>query len=127
VLLIFGFASHLLIKAAFGASKTTAANSLIVLGLAFTVLACTYLAIQYMLAMRRTWFLIVLAAVALAEPILLLNASHQPKSFAAVVLAIQVVAALVAFAFALRPERTPAVPPDDSDRVTSAERVPEPV
>ena len=54
VLLIFGFASHLLIKAAFGASKTTAASSLIVLGLAFTVLACTYLAIQYMLALRRT-------------------------------------------------------------------------
>ncbi len=127
VLLIFGFASHLLIKAAFGASKTPAANSLIVLGLAFTVLACTYLAIQYMLAMRRTWFLVVLAAVAVAEPILLLNASHRPKSFAAVVLAIQVVAAVLAFAFALRPERAPPAPPDDAERVTRPERVPEPV
>jgi O-antigen/teichoic acid export membrane protein len=127
VLLIFGFASHLLIKAAFGASKTPAASSLIVLGLAFTVLACTYLAIQYMLAMRRTWFLVVLGAVAVVEPILLLNASHNPKSFAAVVLAIQVVAAIVAFAFALRPERAPAAPPDDADRVIERERVPEPV
>jgi O-antigen/teichoic acid export membrane protein len=126
VLLIFAFASHLLIKAAFGASKTSAANSLLVLGLAFTVLACTYLAIQYMLALRRTWFLVVLAAVAVAEPILLLNASHQPKSFAAVVLAIQLVGALVAFGFALRPDRTPAPPLGPPERLAE-ERVPEPV
>jgi O-antigen/teichoic acid export membrane protein len=126
VLLIFAFASHLLIKAAFGASKTTASNSLLVLGLAFTVLACTYLAIQYMLAMRRTWFLVILAIVAIAEPILLLNASHQPKSFATVVLAIQAVGALVAFAFALRPDRSTASPPGPPEPVAE-ERVPEPV
>jgi O-antigen/teichoic acid export membrane protein len=126
VLLIFAVASHLLIKAAFGASKTTAASSLLVLGLAFTVLACTYLAIQYMLALRRTWFLVPLAAVAVAEPILLLNASHEPKSFAAVVLAIQAVAALVAFAFALRPVRTRVPPPGPPQRM-SEDRVPEPV
>ncbi len=126
VLLIFAFASHLLIKAAFGASKTTASNSLLVLGLAFTVLACTYLAIQYMLAMRRTWFLVILALVAIAEPILLLNASHQPKSFATVVLAIQAVGALVAFAFALRPDRSTAPPPRPPEPLAE-ERVPEPV
>ncbi len=126
VLLIFAFASHLLIKAAFGASKTTASNSLLVLGLAFTVLACTYLAIQYMLAMRRTWFLVILAIVAIAEPILLLNASHQPKSFATVVLAIQAVGALVAFAFALRPDRSTAPPPRPPEPLAE-ERVPEPV
>ena len=126
VLLIFAFASHLLIKSVFGASKTSASGSLIFLGLAFAVLACTYLAIQYMLALRRTWFLVVLAAVAVAEPILLLNASHQPKSFAAVVLAIQVVGALVAFGFALRPDRTPAPPLGPPQRVAE-ERVPEPV
>ncbi|MGZ4170522.1 MAG: lipopolysaccharide biosynthesis protein [Solirubrobacteraceae bacterium] len=127
VLLIFGFASHFLIKAAFGPSKTPAANSLIVLGLAFTVLACTYLAIQYMLALRRTWFLVVLGAVAVAEPILLLNASHQPKSFAAVVLAIQAVAAVVAFICALRPDRSPPAPVGPPQRVSESERVPEPV
>lgn len=126
VLLIFAVASHVLIKAAFGASKTTAANSLLVLGLAFAVLACTYLAVQYMLAQRRTWFLAPLAAVAVAEPILLLNASHEPKSFAAVVLAVQVVAAIVAFGFALRPDRTPVSPPGPPQRVAE-ERVPEPV
>ena len=126
VLLIFAFASHLLIKAAFGASKTTAANSLLVLGLAFSVLACTYLAIQYMLAQRRTWFLVILAVVAVAEPILLLNASHQPKSFAAVVLAIQAVGAIVAFGCALRPDRAQVTPPGPP-RSVAEERVPEPV
>ncbi len=128
VLLIFLVASNLLIKAAFTASKTTAANSLPVLGLAFTVLACTYLAVQYMLALRRTWFLVPLGAVAVAEPILLLNASHEPKSFAAVVLAIQAVAALVAFTCALRPDRTPVSPsPPGTPGRVAEERVPEPV
>jgi O-antigen/teichoic acid export membrane protein len=126
VLLIFAFASHILIKAAFGASKTTAASSLLVLGLAFTVLACTYLAIQYMLALRRTWFLVLLGAVAVVEPILLLNASHQPRSFALVVLGIQALAALVGFICALRPDRSPP-PTRPPQRVTESERVPEPV
>jgi O-antigen/teichoic acid export membrane protein len=125
VLLIFAFASHLLIKLAFP-GKTAASSSLIILGLAFAVLACTYLAIQYMLALRRTWFLVILAVVAIAEPILLLNASHQPKSFATVVLAIQAVGALVAFVCALRPDRHPAAPPGPSERFAE-ERVPEPV
>jgi O-antigen/teichoic acid export membrane protein len=127
VLLIFGLESHLLIKAAFGAKKTLAANSLIVLGLAFTVLAGTYLAIQYLLALRRTWFLVPLAVVAVAEPILLLNASHEPKNFAAVVLAIQAAAALVAFAFALRPDRSPPPSPPSPPRSSDPQRVPEPV
>ncbi len=126
VLLIFAVAAHPLITAAFKASKASASNSLLVLGLAFTVLACTYLAIQYMLALRRTWFLVLLAAVAVAEPILLLNASHRPKSFAAVVLAIQVVGAVVAFACALRPDRTQLPPPGPPERVAEA-RIPEPV
>jgi O-antigen/teichoic acid export membrane protein len=105
VLLIYAFASHLLIEAAFGASKAHASGSLLVLGLAFTVLAATYLAIQYQLALHRTGFLLALAVVAIAEPILLVNASRRPTGFAAVVLAIQAAAAIVAFGFALRRDR----------------------
>ena len=37
-------------------------DSLFILGVAFTVLAGTYLAVQYMLALKRTWFLIPLGA-----------------------------------------------------------------
>ncbi len=107
VLLIFGFEARLLLRLAFGPKRLLASNSLFVLGLAFTVLASTYLAIQYMLALRRTWFLIVIAAVAVAEPILLLNASRRPAGFAAVVLAIQAAGAVLAFGFALRRDTAP--------------------
>ena len=106
-LLIFAFGAHALLTAVFGHKKATASDSLLVLGLAFTVLACTYLAIQYMLALKRTRFLVAIAVVAVAEPILLLQASRHPAGFAAVVLAVQVVGAVLAFVLALRPDRAP--------------------
>ena len=106
-LLIFGVESHLLLKLAFGAKRLRAESSLFILGVAFTVLSATYLAIQYMLALKRFWFLIPLAAVALAEPFLLLHASRKPAGFAAVVLAVQAAGALVAFAIALRRQGAP--------------------
>jgi O-antigen/teichoic acid export membrane protein len=108
-LLIFAFAAHPLITAVFGVKKATAYASLLPLGAAFTVLACTYLAIQYMLALKRTWFLIAIAAVAIAEPVFLLQASRKPADFAGVVLAIQAVGALLAFSIALR--RRDSAPP----------------
>jgi len=104
-LLIYGFASTPLIRAAFKSNRLLAVDALFILGVAFTVLATTYLAVQYMLALKRNWFLLPLGAVAIAEPILLLNASHQPKQFAFVVLGVQIAAALVAFGMALRPTK----------------------
>jgi O-antigen/teichoic acid export membrane protein len=100
-LLIYAFASHLLISAVFGAKKASASNSLLPLGAAFTVLACTYLAVQYMLALKRTWFLVPLGLVAIAEPFVLAHGPKHPTGFAAVVLAVQVVAAVLAFVIAL--------------------------
>ena len=49
-LLIFAVGAHPLLTAVFTRKKATASDSLLVLALAFTILACTYLAIQYMLA-----------------------------------------------------------------------------
>jgi O-antigen/teichoic acid export membrane protein len=126
VLLIFALEPTLLLRIAFGPKRTSAADSLFVLGAAFTVLACTYLAIQYMLAMKRHWFLIAVAAVAIAEPILLLNASREPKGFAAVVLAVQAVGALLAFGLALKRDRAPGglqSPPGPPERVVEPEPV----
>jgi O-antigen/teichoic acid export membrane protein len=117
-LLIFGVESHLLIKLAFGEKRTGASDSLFILGVAFTALSATYLAIQYMLALKRFWFLIVLAAVAVAEPFLLLNASRKPAGFAAVVLAVQTVGALLAFGIALR---RGGPPPDRETTAAAAE------
>ena len=114
VLLIFGFGATPLLRAAFGSDRLLAANSLLILGLAFAALAATYLAIQYMLALKRTWFLIAIGVVAVAEPILLLQASRDPKGFATVVLAVQAVGAVLAFALALRRDKHKAEPPAPS-------------
>jgi O-antigen/teichoic acid export membrane protein len=107
VLLIFALGAKPLLRAAFGPHRLAASNSLLMLGVAFTVLAATYLAIQYMLALKRTWFLVVVGAVAVAEPILLLHASRKPADFAAVVLGVQAVGALLAFLLALRRDAPP--------------------
>ena len=110
-LLIFFAVPRLLLRLAFGSDRLLAVDALPILGIAFTVLAATYLAIQYMLAQRRTLFLIPMAVVAVAEPILLLQASGRPRQFALVVLAIQCAAAIVAFGMALR---RPPLPPEGS-------------
>ena len=107
VLLIFGFAAKPLLRLGFGSNHLRAVDSLLVLGVAFTVLAGTYLAIQYMLALKRTWFLLVIGVVAIAEPVLLLQASRKPAGFAAVVLGVQAIGALLAFALALRRDNAP--------------------
>jgi O-antigen/teichoic acid export membrane protein len=101
-LLIFAVAAHPLLAIAFSPKRAHASSSLLPLGAAFTVLAATYLAVQYMLAQKRTWFLIAIGAVAVVEPVLLLQASRHPAGFAAVVLAVQAVGAAVAFTLALR-------------------------
>lgn len=113
-LLIFAAAAHPLLAIAFSSKRATASSSLLPLGAAFTVLAATYLAVQYMLALKRVWFLLPLAAVAVLEPILLLHASRHPPGFAAVVLAVQALGAIVAFALALRADTraVPAVNPE---------------
>lgn len=106
VLAIFAFGGEQLLKAAFGADRLLAVDALLPLGVAFTLLALTYLAIQYLLALRRTAFLAPLGAIALAEPVLLLTvAPATPDGFATYVLAIQALAALaaLALAFAQRP------------------------
>ncbi len=109
VLAIFAFGGRQLLQAAFGPDRLLAVDALLPLGVAFTLLALTYLAIQYLLALRRTSFLLPLGAVAVAEPIVLLTvAPSTPNGFAAVVLAVQALAALVALGMAFATRRDPA-------------------
>jgi O-antigen/teichoic acid export membrane protein len=108
VLAIFALGGRQLLRAAFGADRLLAVDALLPLGVAFTLLALTYLAIQYLLALRRTAFLLPLGAIALAEPVLLLSAApRSPNGFAAVVLGIQALAAAVALSLAFA-RRVPA-------------------
>lgn len=108
-LLIFALAPRLLLRLAFGADRLLAVDALLPLGVAFTLLALTYLAIQYLLALRAVWFLLPLGAVAALEPILLLAAAPaDPSGFAALVLAIQALACAVALALAFSRPRAGA-------------------
>ena len=65
-----------------------------------------------MLALKRHWFLLPLGLVAVAEPILLFQASTEPKGFATVVLGVQIAAAVIAFVMALRPDKARPGPAD---------------
>jgi O-antigen/teichoic acid export membrane protein len=104
VLLIFAGFAHPLLSIAFSKKRATASGSLLILGVAFTLLAATYLAVQYMLALRRKWFLVPLAIVAAVEPVVLSQGPHNPSGFAATVLLVQAIGAAIAFALALRRE-----------------------
>lgn len=104
-LAVFALFPRLLLEVAFGADRLLADDSLLPLGVAFTLLAVTYLAIQYMLALHRTAFLIPLGLVAVAYPALLIAlAPDDPSGFAGLVLGIQALACTVALALAfMRP------------------------
>jgi O-antigen/teichoic acid export membrane protein len=102
-LAVFAFAPRLLLTIAFGSRRLLTVDSLLPLGLAFTLLAVTYLAVQYLLALHRTLFLIPLGLVALVEPVVLaMHAPREPSGFAALVLAVQGVACGVALLLAFR-------------------------
>lgn len=107
VLAIFAFGGEQLLRAVFGEDRLLAVDALMPLAVAFALLAVAYLAIQYLLALRRTAFLAPLGAIALAEPVLLLTvAPDTPDGFAAVVLALQALATVVALALAFGVSRT---------------------
>jgi glycosyltransferase involved in cell wall biosynthesis/O-antigen/teichoic acid export membrane protein len=108
-LLLFAAVPHLILRVAFGEDLTQADNALFLLGLAMTVLAVGYLMVQYMIALGRHSFLWVLGAVAVVEPVLLSVGDLTLFSYAALVLAAQVVAAGGVLVLGLRGRRrTPA-------------------
>ncbi len=116
-MLIYAFAAHPLLSVVFGKAKAIDSNCLLPLGAAFTVLASTYLAVQYLLALKRAWFLVVIGLVAVVEPVLLLQAPRHPAPFATVVLGVQAVGAALAYVMALRAGgRAAATAPPPAER-----------
>jgi O-antigen/teichoic acid export membrane protein len=106
-LLIFAAVPELLLRLAFGPDLTLAADALLLLGAAMTLLAVAYLTVQYMVALHETRFLWVLAIIALAEPFLLGATDLGIVAFAAIVLALQCVVASSVLALGLRARRAP--------------------
>jgi O-antigen/teichoic acid export membrane protein len=92
-LAIFAFVPRLLLRVAFGAKYLEGDTVLLTLGIAFALLAATYLSVQFLLGLHRRLFVGVLAVATLAEPVLLYDAGSL-KTFAVRVLIVQAVAAL---------------------------------
>jgi len=104
-LIIFAAFPELLLRLAFGPGFTDAANALLLLGAAMTLLAVAYLTVQYMVALGETRFLWVLGLVAIAEPFLLTAGDEGIVAFAAIVFGVQCVAASSVLALGLTARR----------------------
>lgn len=93
-LLIFAAVPKLLLRVGFGADTQDAAPSLIVLGLAMTLLAVAFLSVQFMIALGEVRFLGPLGAIAAVEIALLVTGSRSITGFADLVAGTQLVVAV---------------------------------
>ena len=102
MLLVYAVAAEPLLAAVFGADLTDAAGALPWLALAMTLLACAYVCVQYLLALDEWRFLPVLAAAALAEPVLLLGIGGRLTAIALGLLALQLLLTTAVVGISLR-------------------------
>jgi O-antigen/teichoic acid export membrane protein len=102
MVLIYSVGGEPLLRAVFGEDLTEASDALPFLGLAMSLLACSYLSVQYLLAMGRSSFLGVLGAGVVAEVLLLLSIGDDLTAIALALLGIQAVCAAVILTMALR-------------------------
>ena len=109
MLIVYALIPETVLRLAFGPETVVAADALLVLGIAMTLLAVGYLGVQYMLALGRVAFLPALGVVAVAE-IALLGAigTDSLLDFAVIVLGLQAAGALSVLAIGLAPGRRTA-------------------
>ena len=101
-LLIFAVAAEPVLRLGFGAKLTGASDALATLCLAYTMLSAAYLAVQYLLALRQEVFLVVLAAAATLELVMLPTINVSLTGYAGLVLIAQGAGAVLLLAMALR-------------------------
>lgn len=102
MVLIYAVAGEPLLRAVFGTDLAGASGALPWLGLAMSLLACTYLCVQYLLAIGRSRFIAILALAALAEVSLLIAIGDDLTTVALAVLGVQVACAAPMLLIALR-------------------------
>lgn len=106
-MLLYWLVPDLLLEIAFGGRFGEAADALVILGGAYTLLAVTYLAVQYLLALHHEWFIGALLIAVVVEVAVLVAAEGETLvRFATLVLAVQAVVAafVLALAVAARPK-----------------------
>jgi O-antigen/teichoic acid export membrane protein len=102
MVLIYAAAGDPLLGAVFGDDLTEAAGALPWLGLAMVLLACSYLSVQFLLAMHRHRFVAVLAVAAAAEVIVLLALGAHLTRIAIALFVIQTACAACVLTLSLR-------------------------
>jgi O-antigen/teichoic acid export membrane protein len=115
-LLIFGLAAEPLLSAAFGDDLTDGASALPWLGLAMALLACTYLSVQYMLALGRAIFIWVLAVAAVVEVGLVAHFGDDLRDVALALCGLMLVCTAAILTIAFRVRTLPPWPPASSSR-----------
>jgi O-antigen/teichoic acid export membrane protein len=91
------FGPELLLRTAFGPTYESGADVLLTLGAAYTLLAASYLCVQFQLGLHRRAFALVLALMACAEPLLLIGAGDL-AAFARTVFAVHAATAILLLA-----------------------------
>ena len=102
MVLIYAAAGEPLLEAVFGDDLTAASDALPWLGLAMTLLACSYLGVQFLLGMGRRGFVVVLAVAAVAEILVLLALGAHLTRIAVALFAIQLACAACTLTISLR-------------------------
>jgi O-antigen/teichoic acid export membrane protein len=112
IILLYALAGRFLLETVFGSDLASAAGALSLLGVAMTLLAVTYLTVQYQLALRRRTFLFLLAAAALIEPVLLWIVGGQFVQIALALVGLQLLLGLCQIGLALAPSSQAGCLPD---------------
>jgi O-antigen/teichoic acid export membrane protein len=109
MVLVYAAAGEPLLRVVFGEDLTEASGALPWLGLAMSLLACAYLGVQYLLAIRRRRFIGVLGAAAAAEVLLLIAVGANLTGIAVVLFGLQLVcaASVLTLSFRVQAPREP--------------------
>ena len=102
MVLIYAVGAEPLLEVVFGEDLTEAAGALPWLGLAMTLLACSYLSVQYLLALGRSSFIWVLGCAVVLEVALLALIGANLERVALALFALQLVCAAVVLALSFR-------------------------
>jgi O-antigen/teichoic acid export membrane protein len=111
MVLIYAVAGKPLLRSVFGEDLTLASDALPWLGLAMVLLACTYLSVQYLLALHRYRFIWVLAAALVIEVSAIVAIGAELTEVAMAMLAVQAACAGIVLTVALGRRSTPSAVP----------------
>ena len=103
MVLVYAVAGQLLLETVFGEDLTLASDALPWLGAAMVFLACSYLAVQYLLALGHSRFILVLALALVVEVGALVAIGADLTAVALALLGIQAACAATLLGLALRP------------------------